>query len=226
MAFGCNTSGLAATIVAPNAAATTNGNQVQYLVLGNGSGSPLTYQWDLAASQLTSMVGSTVTGMGFRLPSGASTDLSATTISSFDLELSSSANKLGALSTNTAANIGSNAEIVYNAPLVIPGGSLVGGTGLNPFYVIRFQSPFNYLGGDLLMTLTQSNTATIAVDGNAPDANGDTSVEGRTEYINYPITEFVYGSAAASATPEPGSLMLLGLGISLFAGSRFRRICR
>jgi hypothetical protein len=57
-------------LVAPNGNAGTNGNTIQFGIFGNGSGVPATFQWDFAASQLTSLEGTTITGIGFRLPGG------------------------------------------------------------------------------------------------------------------------------------------------------------
>jgi hypothetical protein len=58
------------TIVAPNANASTNGGTQQYGVFGNNSQAEITFQWDTAASQLTSLVGEDITGIGFAFPGG------------------------------------------------------------------------------------------------------------------------------------------------------------
>jgi hypothetical protein len=194
--------------VAPNANASMNGNGAQFFVFDTDS--PITFQWDIAASQLTSLVGLDITALGFRLPGGASTVGSTINFPSFDLELSSSLNPLGSLSSTPASNVAANAVTVYNAPLTIPANSLIGGPGPNPFYLIEFTTPFLYTGGDLLMTLQRTGETAVGVDANSVDSLGDTvGCSGGTcfaQFYNYPITEF----EATSAVPETSSVFLMG----------------
>ncbi len=209
----------AGVLVAPNANAGTNGNTAQYGIFGNGyTGDNIIFQFDMAASQLTPMVGTAVTGIGFRLPGGASTITSATTVGPYSITMSGSLNPLGSLSATPSDNIAPGAVTVYNNTLVIPANSLVGGPGPNPFFLINFATPFNYSGGDLLVTLMYTVQAgvDIGVDANFVDSLGDTSactsVDGcKAEFFNYPITEFQY-----SATPEPASILLLTTGVGMF----------
>ena len=202
----------AGTIVAPNGNTSANGNSSQLDPFGEG-GNPQEFQWLLNGSQLTSMVGDNITAIGFRVASGLS-DQAPSTINSFDMELSSSNNPIGSLSTTYADNIGSNAVTVYNAPLSLP--ALTGGAGPNPFFLITFETPFTYTGGNLLMTLISSSDDSFAVDANAVgDGLGDTVAfyptnSTKAEYYNYPITEFQF------TTPEPPSFCLLVLGLLAF----------
>jgi hypothetical protein len=191
--------------VAPNANTSMNGNTVQFFILDTNS--PITFQWDIAASQLTSLIGLDITALGFRLPSGASTVGSAINFPSFNLQLSSSLNPLGSLSSTPASNVAANAVTVYNAPLTIPANSLIGGSGPNPFYLIDFTTPFLYTGGDLLMTLQRTGQAPFSVDANSVDSHGDTvgcnfgSCD--AQFYNYPITEF------RATVPETSSVLLM-----------------
>jgi hypothetical protein len=193
--------------VAPNANASANGNSVQFFILDTNS--PITFQWDVAASQLTSLVGLNITALGFRLPGGSSTIGSAINFASFNLQLSGSLNPLGSLSSTPASNVAANAVTVYNAPLTIPANSLIGGAGPNPFYLIDFTTPFLYTGGDLLMTLQRTGEAPFSVDANTVDSRGDTvgctSGTCQAQFFNYPITEF----RATSAVPETSSVLLM-----------------
>lgn len=204
--------------VVPNANASTNGNGSQFFIFDTNS--PITFQWDIAASQLTNLVGLSITALGFRLPAGASTVGSSSTFPSFDLELSSSLNPLGSLSSTPANNIAANAVTVYNAPLTIPANSLIGGAGPNPFYLIDFTTPFLYTGGDLLMTLQRTGDTPIAVDANSVDSHGDTvGCSGGTcltEFYNYPITEF------EATTPETSSIFLMAT-VALGCLTAFRK---
>lgn len=207
--------------VAPPADASQNGDFEQYLIFGSTSPTPVTFQWDLAASQLTPLVGTTLSGIGFRLPASAPTWSTDSYFPTFDLELSGSANPIGSLSSDQASNIGANAATVYNTSLDIPANSFVGGAGPNPFYFISFTTPYTYVGGDLLLTLTRTGDSGPPVDANLVSSSGDTSVSAfggsLAQWYNYPITAFEY----TTLTPEPGYLVLLGVMMALlFVGVR------
>jgi hypothetical protein len=215
-------------LVAPNANAGANGDTGTVLVFGSGSGNTSTLQWSLAASQLTAMQGATITGIGFRLPGDADTITTDTTVGTWDLQLSGSLNPIGSLDPTPANNIAPDAVTVFDAALVIPANSLVGGAGPNPFFVITFTTPFTYTGGDLLMTLVEPNTANVLVDANSVDANGDTAgcnpAPGcRGQFFNYPTTEFVF-SGTTTPVPEPPSLLLIMTAICLLTGFAVQRV--
>lgn len=217
-------------VVAPNANTSVSGDLNQNVIFG--SPGPVTFQWDVAASQLTSLVGTTITGIGFRLPANAPTWSADSYLQEFDLELSGSANPIGSLSSTQASNIGANATTVYDNSLDIPANSLVGGSSPNPFYVINFTTPYAYAGGDLLLTLNSEGGNGPPVDANNiyapfgpyPFTYGDTSATlngySAAEFYSFPITEFQY----TTLTPEPGYLVLLGVMMALlFVGIRRRR---
>jgi hypothetical protein len=206
--------------VVPNANTSVGGNAEQFEVFGEGSAAAsYTFQWQLAASQLTSLIGDPLTAIGFRLLPGAATIPGPTTITSFDLELSPAVNSIGSLSVTQANNIGAGGVTVYNAPLTL--GTLTGAPGASPFFLINFSTPYTYTGGDLVVTETILGGSTFAVDANVPDGNGDTSALARTEFFNYPITEF-QATANVAATPEPGTLLSLAGGLFAFGALRFR----
>lgn len=208
------------TLVVPSTSTGTNPIVTQQALFGEGS-NDVTFQWVLAGSQLTAMIGDPITGIGFRL-GGGTTDIGPTTYSMWDLELSSSLNPVGSLSTNFASNIAPNGVTVLSGPLSL--GPVTGGSGPNPFFLIDFTSPFTYTGGDLLMTLNVANASTFNifdVDANhVGDGVGDTvsqvpfinGGQPLAHFVNYPTTEFQY-SGATSAAPEPSTLFLLGGGL-------------
>jgi hypothetical protein len=213
-------------VVAPNANAAANGNADTFIVFSEGT-QAWTFQWQLAASQLTAMVGDTISAIGFRLDAGSSSFAAGTSIGSWDLELSGAANALGSMSTTLANNIGAGATTVYNNSLVLP--AMTGGAGPNPFFLINFTTPYTYTGGDLLMTLSVLSGGAInnvVLDANTVDSHGDTAGgpggNNEAQFYNYPITEFQFN--ATTAAPEPGSLLLfLGGGLAL-AATKLRRL--
>jgi hypothetical protein len=222
--FGSARSVLAdSLLVAPNGNTSANGTApYDYLF------QPLNnFQWGFATSQLTAMVGDSITGLGFRLAPNLSSIPGPITIGTFDLQLSSSLNPIGGLSTNYANNIASNVTTVYSGGLTL--GSLTGGAGPNPFFMINFANPFTYTRGDLLMTLNMADISTpVLIDANFAGGNlgetvwctGGSCVAG---YFDVPITEFQY---APSAVPEPGTLVLLSSGLFAIGTLRRKRFFR
>lgn len=217
-----------ADLVVPNANAGTNGNGGTIIPMEEGATDVL-FQWDLAGSQFSSLpVGSAITAIGFRLQGGQTTSPSAdVTVGTFDLQLSTSLNPLGALSATQSDNIGPDAVTVLSGPLTIPANALVGGAGPNPFFLIHFTLPYFYRGGDLLFSLHVANAAAVdsfILDGDNVDSIGDTvanlSGAQQTEFFNYPVTEILFTSGVQA--PEPSSLLTLGSGMIFLAGCGLR----
>ena len=211
-------------LVVPNANAGANGNSGTVIPLSEGATDVL-FQWDLAGSQFSSVpVGSSITGIGFRLQGGQATAPPAdVTIGTFDLQLSTSLNPIGALSATQPNNIGADAVTVLSGPLTLPANALVGGAGPNPFFLIDFTTPYTYEGGDLLFSLHVANAAaanSFILDADNVDSVGDTVANlptpQQTEFFNYPVTEIQF--SGGTSTPEPSSLLMLGSGMILLAG--------
>src|SRR5277367_7144354 len=80
-------------LVAPNGDTAANGNAGTIIPFAEGAAA-ITFQWDLAGSQLTPMIGDTINAIGFRLLTGSSNVPGPTTIGTFDLQLSSSLNPI------------------------------------------------------------------------------------------------------------------------------------
>ncbi len=209
----------------PNANTSVEGTGSQFELFGE-SGGTNEFQWQLAASQLTSVVGDSLTGIGFRLQAGQASIAGPTDISTFNLELSPSVNPIGALSTTFTNNIGAGGVTVLSGALAL--GALTGGAGPNPFFIINFNTPYTYNGGDLVMTLNTSSNSNFGVDADGVDSLGDTvgsSNGGEAQFFNYPITEFQAAAVTANA-PEPASLLTMAAGILLLASLRSKKSLR
>ena len=213
------------TIVAPNANAGTSGSGQQYGVLGSGA---VTFQFAYDASQLSGISsGSTIDGIGFRLPARADTFPTTLSYSQFSIDVATAALPVGSLSTTFASNVSADDTVVRSGALSIPGGSFVGGSNPNPFFEIVFTPPFVYQGGALVVTIRHSAPGQ---DGPPVDANtiptplpltignsvanfgSATETTGQAGYFDVPITSF-YFTPSGGAVPEPASVVSSGTAV-------------
>jgi hypothetical protein len=223
----------ATPIVVPNANAALEGPATSFIPF---STTVATFQYLLAGSQFAAVpIGSELTGIGWRRDGDESTGPSAAMVyASYDILLSTSLNPIGSLSSTFANNVGPDVTTVRSGTFTLNAGALtdIGGATPNPFYVISFTTPYTYLGGDLLIELRHSATASdaggiIRVDANLyGDGLADTlfvlNGVNTAEFFNYPITQFTF-EAGAAPVPEPASLSLLGLGLASMGARRWRQ---
>lgn len=173
-----------------------------------------TIQYVYDSSLLASLpVGSQITGMAFRLNGGeASWPPSARTWTNFDVQISTSVNNPGALSTTFSNNIGLDVVTVRTGSLTIAAGSYPGGVTPNGFGPeIAFSTPYSYSGGDLLITIRHTgNGVDEAFIDATPDVAGvqqgiySTATDAYTATVSnagasLPVTKLNY---IASSGPE------------------------
>lgn len=221
MLLGIMVSGTAfsAAIVVPGADANVEGsanNGFPFSLGYNGR-----YQQAYAASEFgTGLLW--ISGMAFRLDGEYGSAFGPTTLTNFNIGLSTSNNAVGSLSSTFDNNIGADAVSVFSGNLTISGTTTV---GVNPFdIIVNFQNSFLYdpSQGDLLLNIsTDHGLFTTQFDAvNSPlvqrvfDIGGINDVSGLVD-SNGLVTQF-----RVTAVPEPGTLMLLSLG---FAGLGFMR---
>lgn len=217
----------AGVVVAPNANTNVSGNAQQLGVLGRGN---VTFQFAYDASQFSGVaVGTTLNGIGFRLPANAATISSPLFYSAFSVEVATAALPVSSLSATFAANQAGDNTVVFSGPLTIPAGALVGGTGPNPFYELVFTTPFTYQGGSLVVTLRNGNAtdqpSSVFVDANSADSvagigNGLANFNSSTAttadgngvgFYNVPIASFDF--ATVNSVPEPTTWVLASIAL-------------
>jgi len=217
-------SATAATVVFPNSYASVAGPTDTVGPFGVGGG--ISFNYLMAASQFAGVpVGSQITAIGIRVGATFATAPNPALSGTYVIKLSTSLVPLGSLSNNFANNTGPNVTTVFNGTLTIPQNAVAGGAGPNPFYVINFTTPYTYTGGDLLLTLSNTNLTggSIDIDAIAVGALADSAVAGiSAHFSNVPVFQFTY-SPAIPGTPAPSSITLTILGLAfvgLFALAR------
>ena len=219
-------SATAATVVFPNAFASAVGPTDTVGPFGVGGG--IGFQYLMAASQFSGVpVGSQITAMGIRVGATFATAPNPALSGTYVIKLSTSNVALGSLTNNFANNAGANVTTVFNGTLNIAQNAVTGGAGPNPFYVINFTTPYTYTGGDLLLSIANTNLTggSIDVDAIAVGALADSAVAGGNVHVsNVPVFQLTY-TPAIPGTPAPSSITLTILGLAFvgtfaFAGKR------
>ena len=209
----------AATVVAPNAFEAVEGPVATFVPFRSAA---FTFQWVLPASDFAGVsAGTQLTSIGFRLNGGEPTFAQELSFAQWNLQLSSPQSPFPTLSETFADNIDADVVTARSGALTVPGGSLIGGAGPNPFFDIPFTTPYSYTGGPLLVTLSHTGHvgggAEPAMDavapsvGNSVGENGFNETSGIAEFYNFPVAHF---GTRSTVLPEPGTLMLFGLGLA------------
>jgi hypothetical protein len=219
----------AGSVIIPPASATVAGNTSYALH------DAVTVQQLYGASLLAGVpVGSEITGFQVRLaPFEATGPPSFMSTTNFQLDLGSSTAAVGSLSTNFAANEGSDTVNVYSDSLGIAHNSFPGGSSPNPIGPgVAFTAPYTYKGGDLLLTFTYTEWSGVTLLFDASNQS-DAQMIQADGYNSSTATSSADGFAliiqlnfAPAAVPEPSSLVLAGiassLGLCFLLRSRFK----
>jgi len=211
--------------VVPNANAGTPGNGT---FLGQLSTAPRTYQWLIHADQLTSLVGQSLSGMSYRLPTSATAAWPAAdvNIANYNIFLSGSVDP-AARSLTFANNVVGTQTQVRSGALTIPANSFTFGGTPNSFGpTINFDTPYTYAGGNLLIELRSDGFVgtSRSVDALTTSAPGYLSQFAAAWTGSFTGTAGSAGNFAVIdlvAVPAPSAAALLGLGV-LAAGRRRR----
>lgn len=219
----------AGSVIIPQANATVAGNTSYALH------DAVTVQQLYGASLLAGVpVGSEITGFQVRLaPFQATGPPSFMSTTDFQLDVGSSTAAVGSLSTNFAANEGSDTVNVYSGSLGIAHNGFHGGSSPNPIGPgVVFAAPYTYSGGDLLLTMTYTEWSGVTLlfdassqsDAQMIQANGYNSSTATASADGFAL--IIQLNFAPAAVPEPSSLVLAGtagsLGLCFLLRSRLR----
>ena len=155
-------------LIAPNANANAAGDTGLNTLIRNAAGR--TYQWRIAPSELAGVpVGAFLDAITYRFDQTGSNPASwppagGATWTAYDITLSQDATNGAALSPTFAANQTAPVR-VRSGPLTIPAGTFTSGANPNAWgHRILFDTPYQYAGGGLLVTVAHpgSNQAPVA----------------------------------------------------------------
>lgn len=175
----------------------------------------------------SALAGQQITGVGFRLNGGESTNLTAS-YTNFDVYIGQSALPLGSLSSTFANNQGADTMLARSGALQIPAGSFATGAGANPFFFLDFTNPYTFTGGPLLLTIRRQADAPnqIAVDATSYNGSVQTvsgysfdATSGSVDHLFPPVTAFRFAPAVTNAVPEPATWALMLLGFAFVGGA-------
>lgn len=224
----------ATTVIVPNNRATTTSTNNSNSPFGNNSSTGFVLQIDYAAAQLLTVpTGALIDAIGFRLYSNSGTLTQTLDYPTFNIQIGQATSSIANLSRRFATNEGSDTITARSGALSIAANTFIGNKRVNPFYMINFNTPYAYQGGDLLITIQDTLAANaqstfVSLDAVTPSASigdvGATSYGAATGTANFfyaPVTELDF---VVAAVPEPASWTVLMAGFGLVYGLRFRRV--
>jgi hypothetical protein len=228
----------AGVLVSPNGQAAVEGNSNNGFPfnIANFSLTSQRYQQVYNASDFSAFGGTArlITQIAFR-PDAFFGGAFSSTLSSIQIDLSTTAASADSLSSTFANNVGGNDTTVFSGALSLSSADTGPVGGPKDFdIVITLQTPFLYdpTAGNLLLDVhnfgggmtTQFDSEKVTGDSVSRVVTTSSGVGSPTADISDSeglITQFTFGPAAVA--PEPASLTLLGLGVSALAGYGWRR---
>lgn len=180
------------------------------------------------ASQLSGIaVGSQITGISFRLYTGASQNFGGATWSDYSISMGASVAP-NASSGTLANNFLSTPTLVRSGALTLAAGSLTKGSNPNAWGVeITFNTPYTYTGGNLgiqfnhsasqasipsgtnLMEIAKTSAPGYGSDFKFLAGDGGTATDLTGTQDGFIVSRL---TVAAAPVPEPASMIALGLG--------------
>ncbi|HEX4343552.1 MAG TPA: hypothetical protein VH255_09185 [Verrucomicrobiae bacterium] len=137
-------------VVVPGGFSSTEANSSDNAPLG---ATEQHFQQVFSSTLLTNLsIGDLIDGIAFRVE-GNESALPAQIVTTYDIGLGQSLVAPGGMSSTFAANRGADFTMVRSGPLTIADGTFTGGQTPNDFGWISFATPYEYLGGNLLVEI-------------------------------------------------------------------------
>ena len=192
---------------------------------------PRTGQLAIGASQLSGITpGHYITGMSFRLYTGATVNFPGATWSDYSIWIGPAID-LNAMTTTFANNFSGPTTQVRSGSLTMGANSYtVGGVPNAWGDEIAFQNGYQYTGGDIVIEIRHTgsditnppNTFLDAVTSNAALGYRSYTAAGNTATVGAAST-FTITRLTTSPVPEPGTFVAIGAGLALLALRRRRK---
>lgn len=228
--------GIANAIVVPNGNQFTEGDGVFGLTSTTAAGR--TYQFTIAASQLTGANNLLITGMNFRMNGTATVAWPASNVTYADWDIFVGPGVApGSMSNTFASNFSGPATQVRNGGWAVNAGAFSVGSSPNAFGpVLGFDTSYHYTGGDLTIEMrfspqvgvtTQPSLDAVAASG-GPGNGWGVNFAARWTANSAGTTggngNFLVTQLNTAPVPEPGTLTALGLGSALLLMLRRRKV--
>jgi hypothetical protein len=217
------------SIVVPASLSGADGNSSNVAIVGAVS---RTFQYAYDPSELGLSSGDVLTGLAFRLNGGIASSPAALSFAQYDIQLSTSINGAGSLSTTFTDNEGADALTVRSGSLNFASGAFPAGATPNSFGPeISFSTPWTYVGGTLLITIRTSgdSEATAVSLDTVTNLAGHFQGQGSTVGSAATVANGATSTAAViqldvTPVPEPATALLLPSALALLMLSRRRAL--